>query len=141
MKRKWIVAGAVCACLVAGLLFIRYQQRKAQEAQAAKAIEELSLGLSTDERHRFWQVRSKALHDRKLSDTDLDWLLALLESSTNELFEMQTLPALELLGDSTPSQKEKIRIAIAPYRDPNNSRYNSRYENVIRRIDKWVLNR
>jgi hypothetical protein len=135
MKGKWIVAGAVCVCLIASLGFIRYQQKKSQEAQAAEAIKDLRFGLSSEGYKKFIGIKSKALHLRKLSDSELEWTLALLKPSLSYIGHLRIFAMLELLGNAPPSQKEKIKAAIAPYMKENDPRY----RNSMKRIQKFVF--
>ncbi len=80
-----------------------------------------------DDGAKFRQITRGVINTHAISDDDLDWLLAILETPVTQyddgsasstarpiMAKMVTLGTLRLVKESTPQQQDKVFVALAP---------------------------
>lgn len=144
MRKKWLVAGVLCICVVlGGALFLKQQQTRMEERKIAKRVVDKiapsilaqAYKMPQKDYKKLMQLKNQLLQTQKISNSDLDWLLALLKPTSDYLVHLRIFAMLEFLGNAPSSQKQKILIAITPYLRQNNPRY----RNSMKHIQKFVF--
>ncbi len=145
--------GKVIVVLVAGLLFgitlALFLQSKAVEAKrvqdreiARKVVTAVGPSLLAEayklplkDYRRLMDCKNQLLRTQKISDGDLDFILALLKPESGFIVHSRVLAMLELNLHASDSQKEKIRTALQPFVKQNDPQFRL----VLKKIQKHVF--
>jgi hypothetical protein len=85
--------------------------------------------------YRMGRLGTQLRKTRKISDSDLRWLLAFLKPRSEPILQSKVLGILHMMGSGTPSQKEMIKTAVKPLAAQNNPRYRI----SLQRVQKFVF--
>lgn len=143
----------IIVVLVAGLLFgitvALFFQAKAVEAKrvqdrevAGKVVTAIGPSLLAEaykmpqqDYDKLMRLKNQLLKTREISDSDLSWLLALLNPAGEFVVQARVLAMMDLMGNAPASQKEMLRVALKPFVEQDDPRY----RNSLKSIQKFVF--